>query len=181
MVIAPCVDRLSMACARVGASGHLRGSVRATISDDAEAGLSVVWLVIHDPHAAAEDLGIEEGAHELLVCAVAERLCLVAERVGVLDGIVAQLAGEAAGDDLLGGPLIHGVGGDLDLEHAVGEVLAHAGRLEAGTPRRAFERLELGPALVDALARSLDAEGRAGPDSVGAVAGLVRELAEGVR
>ena len=39
----------------------------------------------------------------------------------------------------------------------------------------------VGSALVDALARSLDAEGRAGAGTVEAVAGLVRELAGGVR
>lgn len=39
----------------------------------------------------------------------------------------------------------------------------------------------VGSALVDALARSLDAEGRGGEHSVEAVASLVRELAQGVR
>jgi hypothetical protein len=37
------------------------------------------------------------------VRAVAERLGFVAQRVGVLDGIVAQLAGQPPRDDLLGG------------------------------------------------------------------------------
>jgi tryptophan synthase alpha chain len=53
---------------------------------------------------------------------------------------------------------------------------AHAAEIAKGA-----DGVVVGSALVDALARSLDAEGRAGPDSVGAVAGLVRELAEGVR
>jgi tryptophan synthase alpha chain len=53
---------------------------------------------------------------------------------------------------------------------------AHAAEIAKGA-----DGVVVGSALVNALARSLDAEGRAGPDSVGAVAGLVRELAEGVR
>jgi hypothetical protein len=40
------------------------------------------------------------------VRALAQRLGLVAQRVGVFDGVVAQLAGQAAGDDLLGRPLV---------------------------------------------------------------------------
>ena len=39
----------------------------------------------------------------------------------------------------------------------------------------------VGSALVDALHRSLVGEGRAGPGTVEAVAGLVRALADGVR
>ncbi|MGJ0533733.1 tryptophan synthase subunit alpha [Methylocystis sp.] len=39
----------------------------------------------------------------------------------------------------------------------------------------------VGTALVQALKASLDAEGRAGPSSVGAVTGLVASIAEGVR
>ena len=106
-------------------------------------------LVLDHPDAAAEDLGVEERAHQLLVRAVAQRLGLVAERVGVLDRVVAQLAGEPAGDDLLGRPLVDGVGGGLDLEHAVRQVLAHARGLEPGAAGGALERLELRPALVD--------------------------------
>ncbi|GJE41070.1 tryptophan synthase subunit alpha [Methylobacterium soli] len=53
---------------------------------------------------------------------------------------------------------------------------AHAAAIARGA-----DGVVVGSALVDALARSLDAEGRAGPDSVAAVTGLVRELAEGVR
>lgn len=53
---------------------------------------------------------------------------------------------------------------------------AHAAEIARGA-----DGVVVGSALVDALARSLDAEGRAGPDSVAAVTGLVRELAEGVR
>jgi tryptophan synthase alpha chain len=53
---------------------------------------------------------------------------------------------------------------------------AHAAEIAKGA-----DGVVVGSALVNALARSLDAEGRAGPDSVGAVVGLVRELAEGVR
>ena len=92
--------------------------------------------------------------------AVAEGLGLVAERMGVLDRVVAQLAGQAAGDDPLGGPVIDGVGGDLDLEHAVGEVLAHARGLEPGASRGPLERLELGPALVDGDDAALGVEVR---------------------
>jgi tryptophan synthase alpha chain len=39
----------------------------------------------------------------------------------------------------------------------------------------------VGTALVDALQASLDAEGRATPKTVGAVADLVAALAQGVR
>ncbi|KAB1075773.1 tryptophan synthase subunit alpha [Methylobacterium planeticum] len=53
---------------------------------------------------------------------------------------------------------------------------AHAAAIAKGA-----DGVVVGSALVDALARSLDAEGRAGPGSVAAVADLVRELAAGMR
>ncbi|MEH3145561.1 MAG: tryptophan synthase subunit alpha [Methylobacterium frigidaeris] len=53
---------------------------------------------------------------------------------------------------------------------------AHAAAIARGA-----DGVVVGSALVDALARSLDAEGRAGSGSVEAVAALVRELAAGVR
>lgn len=37
---------------------------------------------------------------------------------------------------VLGGPGVDGVGGDLDLEHAVGQVLAHERLGEPGAPGR---------------------------------------------
>ena len=51
----------------------------------------------------------------------------------------------------------------------------------AAAVARGADGVVVGSALVDALARSLDAEGRAGEGTVEAVAGLVRELAGGVR
>ena len=53
---------------------------------------------------------------------------------------------------------------------------AHAAAIARGA-----DGVVVGSALVDALVRSLDAEGRAGSGTVPAVADLVRELAEGVR
>ena len=53
---------------------------------------------------------------------------------------------------------------------------AHAAAIAKGA-----DGVVVGSALVDALFRSLDAEGRAQAGSVEAVAGLVRELAAGVR
>ena len=52
---------------------------------------------------------------------------------------------------------------------------AHAAAIARGA-----DGVVVGSALVDALARSLDAEGKAGADTVAAVSDLVRELAEGV-
>ncbi len=53
---------------------------------------------------------------------------------------------------------------------------AHAASIAKGA-----DGVVVGSALVDALHRSLDAEGRAGDGTVTAVTTLVRELAEGVR
>ncbi|KQT60105.1 tryptophan synthase subunit alpha [Methylobacterium sp. Leaf456] len=53
---------------------------------------------------------------------------------------------------------------------------AHAASVAEGA-----DGVVVGSALVDALARSLDGEGRASEGTVEAVAGLVRELAGGVR
>jgi len=53
---------------------------------------------------------------------------------------------------------------------------AHAAEIARGA-----DGVVVGSALVDALHRSLDGEGRAGPGTVEAVAGLVRALADGVR
>ncbi|MER2268015.1 tryptophan synthase subunit alpha [Methylobacterium oxalidis] len=53
---------------------------------------------------------------------------------------------------------------------------AHAAAIARGA-----DGVVVGSALVDALFRSLDAEGRAQGGSVEAVSGLVRELADGVR
>ena len=53
---------------------------------------------------------------------------------------------------------------------------AHAAAIAKGA-----DGVVVGSALVDALAKSLDGEGRSGAGSVEAVSGLVRELAEGVR
>ena len=53
---------------------------------------------------------------------------------------------------------------------------AHAAAIARGA-----DGVVVGSALVDALHRTLDGEGRARGDSVEAVAGLVRELASGVR
>jgi tryptophan synthase alpha chain len=53
---------------------------------------------------------------------------------------------------------------------------AHAAAIARGA-----DGVVVGSALVDALRRSLDGEGRAQGGSVAAVEGLVRELAEGVR
>lgn len=53
---------------------------------------------------------------------------------------------------------------------------AHAAAIARGA-----DGVVVGSALVDALVRSLDAEGKAQAGTVPAVAGLVRELAEGVR
>ncbi|MBK9080869.1 MAG: tryptophan synthase subunit alpha [Rhizobiales bacterium] len=51
----------------------------------------------------------------------------------------------------------------------------------AATIAARADAVVVGTALVDALKRSLDAEGRATADTVSAVAGLVREIAGGVR
>ena len=62
---------------------------------------SVARVVVHEPQLPAarcalracegdggfEDLGLKECVHELVVCAVAERLCLVADGGGVLGGL----------------------------------------------------------------------------------------------
>ncbi len=53
---------------------------------------------------------------------------------------------------------------------------AHAAAIAKGA-----DGVVVGSALVDALHRSLDSEGRAGNGTVEAVTSLVRELAEGVR
>src|SRR3954453_3878310 len=117
--------------------GPMKVRVRAS---HVEARLGFGRGVLDHAHAAAEDLRVQERAHQLLVRAVPQRLGLVAQRVGVLDRVAAQLAGQAAGDDLLGRPLVDGVGGGLDFEHAVGQVLAHAGGPEPGAAGGALER-----------------------------------------
>jgi tryptophan synthase alpha chain len=53
---------------------------------------------------------------------------------------------------------------------------AHAGAIAAGA-----DGVVVGSALIDALRASLDADGKATAATVGAVTGLVRQLAEGVR
>jgi tryptophan synthase alpha chain len=51
----------------------------------------------------------------------------------------------------------------------------------AKTIAQSSDGVVVGSALVDALARSLDANGKATANTVSAVANLVSELAEGVR
>src|SRR4051794_10391073 len=86
-----------------------RTALRAPLH--AKARLRLGRLVLDYAHAAAEDLRVQERSHELLVRAVPQGLGLVAQRVGVLDRVAAQLAGQTAGDDLLRRPLVDGVGG----------------------------------------------------------------------
>ena len=58
----------------------------ACSESDTQSRLCVARLVLDHADPAAEDLGIEERAHQLLVRAVAQRLRFVTQRVGVLDG-----------------------------------------------------------------------------------------------
>jgi len=74
--------------------GSASGQARVRIvRSDREPRLRVRRLVLHDPNAAGEDLGVQERAHQSLVGTVAKRLGLVAQGVGVLDRVVAQLSG----------------------------------------------------------------------------------------
>ena len=71
------------------------------------------------------------------------------------------------------------IGAQTDLPVVVGfgvRTGAHAAAVARGA-----DGVVVGSALVDALARSLDGQARAGAGTVEAVTGLVRELAEGVR
>ena len=86
-----------------------------------------------DDDGALEHLGAEEGLHQLVVGAVAEHLRLGADGGGVLGRVGGSLAGEPPLEDPLGGPPVDGVRGHLDLEHPVGDVLAHA-RARRGRP-----------------------------------------------
>lgn len=52
---------------------------------------------------------------------------------------------------------------------------------QAASAVRAADAAVVASALIDAMAATLDADGRAGPDTIGAVIGHVRALAEGVR
>ena len=79
---------------------------------------------------------------------MAERLRLEADGGGVLGRVGGPLAGKPPLEDPLGGPPVDGVRGDLDLEHPVGHVLAHARACESGAAGGALERLELAAALV---------------------------------
>jgi hypothetical protein len=88
--------------------------------------LSPSCSVALDAHTALVDLVVQKGTHEPLMRAVAEGLCFPPNRGGVLGRVSRALLGESAGEDLFGGPRVHGVGRDLDLQHPVGEVLAHA-------------------------------------------------------
>src|SRR3954462_5384981 len=126
--------------------GPMKVRVRAS---HVEARLGFGRGVLDHSHPTAEDLRVQERAHQLLVRAVPQRLGLVAQRVGVLDRVAAQLARQTAGDDLLRRPLVDRVGGRFDLEHPVGQVLAHPGGPQAGAAGGALERLELRAALVD--------------------------------
>jgi len=76
------------------------------------------------------------------VRAVAQRLRIVAQRVGVLEGSLRSSPATAARHDLLRRPVIDGVGSRLDLEHPVRRYSPHARRLQPGAPRGPFERLE---------------------------------------
>jgi hypothetical protein len=68
---------------------------------------------------------------------------------GELTRLGGPLARQPAFEDPCGGPRVDGVGSDLDLEHAVGDVLAYARLPEAGVAGGALERLELASAFVD--------------------------------
>ncbi len=68
---------------------------------------------------------------------------------GVVGGVGGALVGEAAGEDLLGGPGVDGVGGGFDFEHAVGDVLGDALLGQAGAAGGAFELAEFAAAFVD--------------------------------
>jgi hypothetical protein len=92
---------------------------------------------------------VEERAHQLFVGAVAECLGFVVDAGGVLDRVVGAFFAEAAGEDLLCGPVVDGVGGDFDFEHPVGEILADAAFWQAGSARRAFERFEFAAAFIN--------------------------------
>ncbi len=96
-----------------------------------------------------EHLLVEERAHQLLVGAVAQGLGLLVNAGGMAGWVGGALFGEAPGEDLLGGPVVDGVGGDLDLEHAVGQVLADAALGQARAAGSPFEGLELAAPFVD--------------------------------
>src|SRR3989442_2298541 len=104
---------------------------------------------VRDDDGALEDLGAEEGLHQLVVGAVAEHLGLDADRAGVLSRVRRALAGQPAFEDPFGGPPEDAVGCNLDLEHAVGNVLAHARAGQARVAGGALERFEFASALVD--------------------------------
>jgi hypothetical protein len=79
----------------------------------------------------------------------AECLGFVVDAGGVLDRVAGAFFGQAAGEDLLCGPVVDGVGGDFDFEHPVGEVFADAAFWQAGFARGAFERFEFAAAFID--------------------------------
>ena len=109
----------------------------ALSASQASRSCSLAWACARGDHdRALEHLGVEEGLHQLVVGAVAEHLRLDADGGGVLGRVGRPLAGQPVLEDPLGGPPVDGVGGDLDLEHPVGHVLAHARAGEAGAGGR---------------------------------------------
>jgi hypothetical protein len=80
---------------------------------------------------------------------VSEKLGLDADGRGVLGGVAGPLTREPPLDNPLCGPPVDGVGGHLDLEHPVRDVLADGRTAQAGAPGGPLQRPELPPALVD--------------------------------
>src|SRR5581483_4174533 len=96
-----------------------------------------------------ENFRAEKGLHQLVVSPMAEQLRLDADGGSVFQRVGRSLPRETPLEDPFGRPPVDGVGGDLDLEHAVGNVLAHTAAGEAGLAGSALEGLELTTALVD--------------------------------
>ena len=86
--------------------------------------------------------------HEFVVGAVAQRLMLLVHRGGVLGGLGGPFLGKTAGQDLLSGPGVDGVGGGLDLEHAVGDVFGRPLLGVSGASGGALELAELAAAFI---------------------------------
>jgi hypothetical protein len=80
-------------------------------------------------------------------------------KCGAIRPVVGSFFLEAAGEDFVVSRAVDGVGGDLEFEHAVGQVFADAMFGDANATGGSFERFEFAAAFVDADGSGLGVDG----------------------
>ena len=120
----------------------------AVVVDEAELAAAGLLGGRGETDLPVEDLFFQEGVHQLVMGAVTQCLMLGVDRGGVFPGLGWALFGEAASEDLLGGPGVDGVGGGFDLEHPERHVLRSAFFGVTGAAGGALQGAELAAAFI---------------------------------